>query len=160
SKQRHPMSTEIIDAYIVFLLEPYDVQPRSHFWLSCWMYFGDRLIKKLDAISRPLGLADLMPRVAKLIMDAVELAEQCNGQGFRPLVEFILPREQINLAVESWYLGAPHRSLATQFPIVVRDLKRQQDATLRYLCRDKWDKIDPASTLRTAISRWIKCTDA
>jgi hypothetical protein len=160
SKRRREMSTETVDAYIVFLLEPYDVQPRSHFWLSCWMYFGERLIKKFDTASLPLGIPDLRPRAAELITEAIELAEQCNGQGFRPLVEFILPRDQINLTVESWHLGASYRSLATQFPIVVIDLRRQQDATLRYASRDKWAKINQADSLRTAISRWIKCSDA
>jgi vWA-MoxR associated protein C-terminal domain/vWA-MoxR associated protein middle region 0 len=147
------------NAYIVFLIESYDVQPEDSFQLSCWLYFGEKLEKKIYTAERPLALPVLRSRVPDLIKEALELAEQSLPAGPRPLVEFILPREQMNLPVETWYIDVPHRSLATLFPVVIRDLDRQNDVTQRNMSHGKWNMINRSASAAAAISKWITCAD-
>ena len=144
------------NAYIVFLLEPYDVQ--DSFELSCWLYFGEKLDKKIYTAERPLALPVLRSRVSDLIKEALELAEQRFPAG-STLVEFILPREQMNLPVETWYVDVPYMSLATLFPVVIRDLERQRNSVLRTASQGKWQRIDRSASVTAAISRWITCAD-
>jgi hypothetical protein len=145
--------------YIILRVDPSDVRPREQFELSCLLYYGDRLVKKLYTGDR-LTLAEVRAKTVALISEALEMAEQRLGTSFRPMVEFILPRDQINLAVEGWHGEVPYLSLATQFAVVVRDLSRQQDASKRHACRQKWRHAE--EKLRSnglAVSWWITCSD-
>jgi hypothetical protein len=150
---------EIDTAYIILRIDPSDVRPQDQFDLSCLLYYEDRFIGKLYSGER-LSLADVQSTSIQLINQALERAEQRRSSRFRPVVEFVLPREQINLAVESWHGKSSYLSLATQFAVVVRDLQRQHDASQRHASREKWHGAGQVLRSRgLAISRWISCSD-
>jgi vWA-MoxR associated protein C-terminal domain len=159
ARRKYAQTAGIDNAYIVLLLDPYHVNPDDQFLLSCCLYYEEQLIHKFS-VERPLSLADVSTRAIGMINDALERAEGRRSAKFRPLVEFILPRDQINLPVESWYAESSYRSLATQFAVVVRDLQRQSDPILRLACRTKWGRVETLSTSDVMpISKWITCSD-
>jgi vWA-MoxR associated protein C-terminal domain len=148
-------------AHIVLRLDPYSPMPDDLFFLSSWLFFGDQLVDRPSASSKALSLQGIKSEVIQLINDSIARAEQHSPQRFDSVIEFILPRAQMNLPVEKWSIspGQPV-PLGTQYVVVIRDLDRQREPIRRQSWRDRWDRVGDGSTAaEQVISRWISCTE-
>jgi vWA-MoxR associated protein C-terminal domain len=155
------LSEDDDSVYIVLRLDPWNASPLDCFLLTSWLYYGDELIRKLEAGSQPLGLAEAKSAAIKLINAALEIAEQRGRPCFSTVIEFILPRDEMNLAVESWSLEEDDNvPLGMQFVVVIRDLHRQKSATQRTVWRERWDCVGDGSRLaEEVITKWFACSE-
>jgi hypothetical protein len=160
--ESEPRTDDGSSAYIVLRLDPWNSRPLDHFLLTSWLYRGDELRRKFDAADgRPLKLAEVELEAMRLINDSLEIADQWQGAHFSPVIEFILPRKQMNLAVESWSMEEDgYRPLGMEYVVVIRDLHRQKTATQRAAWRERWERIgDGSLPAEEVITKWIACSE-
>jgi hypothetical protein len=148
-------------AYIVLRLDPWNPRPLDHFLLTSWLYCGDELVRKFDVGDKPLKLTEVKLEAIRVINGALEIAEQRESARSSPVIEFILPRNQMNLAVESWSIEEEDDlPLGMQFVVVIRDLYRQKTASQRAAWRERWERVgDGSAPSEEVITRWIACAD-
>lgn len=148
-------------AYIVLQLDPYSPRPDNLFLLSSWLFYGDELINRAAASDKALNVQALKREAIRLINDSIRLAKQHSSRRFEPIIEFILPRSQINLPVDKWSIRENvNVPLGTQHVVVVRDLDRQGVEVVHKVWQECWDRIgDGTLDADQVISLWILCTE-
>ena len=149
------------NAYVVLCLVPYSPRPLDYFLLSSWLYYEDEPADWHYIAPRPLGIDEIRSEAIRIINDALALAEQRNPGDFDSVIEFILPRNQMNLPVESWSTDdedcAP---LGMQFAVVVRDLRRQENPTQRRKLKERWAYVRNGDLpSEQVITKWVTCTE-
>ncbi|MFE6337987.1 hypothetical protein ACFVOK_32950 [Streptomyces sp. NPDC057798] len=135
---------------LVLRLQPF-LPGRPEYLLSVWLGHGDRQWTPLVHEDEPQRLDQISSRVADFLVTASEYDRDGPSR-----IEFMLPRELINLPVERWLVPessrGPEQPLGCLYPVVVRDQDRQRDAYVRRLWETKWrrlrhDHLDASSSL-------------
>ena len=74
--------------------------------------------------------------------DLLNIARRRMPHDAVPVLEFILPRHLLSLAVDSWQIGGilPRR-LGESYPVVVRSLERMEDVNIHPQWRLKWNWV-------------------
>ncbi|MET9382100.1 hypothetical protein ABZY09_13680 [Streptomyces sp. NPDC002928] len=113
---------------------------RPEYLLSVWLGHGDRQWIPLVHDDEPQRVDQISARVTDFLSTAYEYDRAGPNR-----VEFMLPRELMNLPVDQWLVrtdpDGPERPLGCLCPVVVRDLGRQVDPYRRELWEQKWRRL-------------------
>jgi vWA-MoxR associated protein C-terminal domain len=137
-------------ATLVLQLEP-SGQQRDLYLFSASLYLGTGLIDKMCDRDEPVALDKVRADVneARYGEDVLKVD-----------LEFVLPRALLCQPIEEWSTWDTYQQLQRQFVVVVRDLERQQNRSLRLMWRRKWKHMVDNDTGPGAIMpRWITCGD-
>ncbi|MFE4990568.1 hypothetical protein ACFRH4_04355 [Streptomyces mirabilis] len=117
---------------------------RSEYLLSVWL--GHRSAHR-SAYWIPLVHEDEPQRIEQIsdrIEEFLATARQYDRAG-PSRIEFMLPRDMMNLAVDQWLVrspeGGPEQPLGHLYPVVLRDQDRQHDPHARTLWEHKWQRL-------------------
>lgn len=131
-----PLGGEDGQLVLALRIQPF-LPARSEYLLSAWLGHGPSRWVPLTHEDDPLSLDQISARVD----DFVAAARDHDDAG-PSRVEFMLPRELMNLPVETWSVRRPadgaQAALGELYPVVLRDLERQHDPEVRALWHEKW----------------------
>ncbi|MET9735925.1 hypothetical protein ABZZ79_36470 [Streptomyces sp. NPDC006458] len=124
---------------LVVRIQPY-LPGLSKYLLSVWLGHAPGGWLPLAHEDDPLTLDQISARMD----DFVSTARGYHQAG-PSRVEFMLPRDLMNLPVDTWSVrrhpGGPRVALGQLHSVVLRDLERQQDPALSALWREKWARL-------------------
>ncbi|KUO15908.1 VMAP-C domain-containing protein [Streptomyces dysideae] len=124
---------------LVLRLQPF-LPGRPEYLLSVWLGHGDRQWMPLVHEDEPQRLDQISARIDDFLVTAREYDRDGPSR-----IEFMLPRELINLPVEQWpvseSVSGPEQPLGCLYPVVVRDQDRQRDPDVRRLWEAKWRRL-------------------
>lgn len=141
---------------LVLRIQPY-LPARSEYLLSVWLGHGPGQWVPLAHEDDPLALDQIAARMDDFLATARDYHQAGPSR-----VEFMLPRELMNLPVDTWsvrpYPAGPGFPLGQLYPVVLRDLERQHDPGVRALWREKWARLtwnrrDPQTLLMLDATR-------
>ncbi|QFR02267.1 hypothetical protein F9278_45905 [Streptomyces phaeolivaceus] len=124
---------------LVLRLQPF-LPRRPEYLLSVWLGHGGRQWMPLVHEDEPQRLDQISARIDDFLVTAREYDRDGPSR-----IEFMLPRELINLPVEQWQVSesadGPEQPLGCLYPVVVRDQDRQRDPDVRRLWEAKWRRL-------------------
>lgn len=124
---------------LVLRLQPF-LPARSEYLLSVWLGHGAGQWTPLAHEDEPQELEQIVGRIGAFLTTAVEYDAAGPSR-----VEFMLPRNLLNLPVDRWLVDAHESSFGTplgaRYPVVLRDLERQRNSMTRSLWKSKWDRL-------------------
>ncbi|WP_327352587.1 VMAP-C domain-containing protein [Streptomyces sp. NBC_01304] len=136
-------------AYLVVKLHPCTDSP-DHVWLTCWTSSGDCWAPR-QRDDRRLPLSEAPAHVATLI-DKEEARLRRHQGGI--ILEFILPMEMANLAVENWTRTSPFGEgaggatalkfappLCVEYKVITRSLERIEALQLHRVWNERWEVL-------------------
>lgn len=159
-RTRHYADPAVEHASLVVLLDPNVPNPSDGYKLRVWLYCAEPSPVQSYTRDDPVSLETVREVV-------VEQLEKVIGQLSAPgavadvVIEFFLPRELLDLAVEDWVVSSGNVTLGTQFVVVIRDRDRLYSTVLWPPWQQKWQQVASRKTGPNGpFSRWITCMDA
>lgn len=146
---------------LILQLNPEGMRP-DHYLFSAWLYRnGGATFEQIVGGDSPASLQEIRKIVTDLSTTVIRLINQGGERSPDLTVEFFLPRRLLCEPVEDWQFGrGPYMKLGIQFPVVVRDLERNQDGAVQIACLQKWASLTTMNgSPQAGLSRWVKCSD-
>jgi hypothetical protein len=146
-------------ASLVVKLDPHVPRPEEGYKLSMWLYrAGPSPDRQLGANDTPLSLDAIRDEVIDKLSEVI-VSLRKPGTFTEISLEFFLPRDLLDYAVENW-LVKDQLTLGTQFVVVIRDGDRLNSPALWPPWQQKWMRVaDSGSRPEGPFSRWITCMD-
>jgi hypothetical protein len=139
-------------AYVIFLMQPEGVDG-DRFRLSHWRQLDASQDWSPDREPEYTGnLADVKHRIAMLVENVEKMWARYQPDIF---VEFVLPRELLNLDVEQWACGTEPEMptpIGCQYPVAVRSLERMTKPNWYRLWHARWLALQNQLTDNRAIA--------
>lgn len=147
-------------ASLVLMLDPYVPRPSDGYLLSMWLYRVETSPVQLYARDTPASLDAIRIEVIRQLNIVIPKLSP-PGTVADIELEFFLPRDLLDYAVEDWIVSEGHVTLGTQFVVVVRDRDRLYNPLLWPPWQQKWRQVASSKAHPSGpFSRWITCTDA
>jgi hypothetical protein len=132
--------------HLVIVVEPDGIDPHRCL-LSSWRQDDPEEWPPACGETRMVTLAELERRVDDLVVSA---ERAWSGLGAAAAVEFVLPRELLNLPVHLWckeHDSGDPRPLSLDYPVVVRSLERMRSLQWHRVWRQHWQTLinDPSA---------------
>lgn len=147
-------------AALVLRLEGSGPRPTELFGFTAWLYLGRSFKKTLYVNDAPMDLDRVRLTLMEVMERAFVEARQLDPAKRWMDLEFAVPREMLCYPFEEWKLpDHEYATLAENFVVVVRDLKRQ-GGLVRYVRESKWEHLTRNGHVPpTEIYLWITCDD-
>lgn len=144
---------------LVVKLDPHVPRPEEGYKLSMWLYrAGPSPDRQLHVNDTPLSLDAIRDEVIGKLSEVI-VSLRKPGTFTEISLEFFLPRDLLDYAVENW-LTRDQLTLGTQYVVVIRDGDRLNSPVLWPSWQQKWMHVaDSGSCPEGPFSRWITCLD-
>lgn len=142
NRQPIPDSSQL---HLTIMLEPISADP-AHCTLAFWRQDDPDVWPPALGDVREIAIDELERRVDDVIVDAERV---WSGQRITAAVEFLLPRELINLPVQQWakeYSSGQPQPLRYDYRLAIRSLERMRSRHWHRAWRVRWDSMqdDPS----------------
>jgi hypothetical protein len=146
-------------ASLVVKLDPFPPRPEDRYRLGMWLYRTGPSPQPEYAGDDELSLDAVQFQVINKLK---ELMLRLRKPGTRTEIdlEFFLPRDLLNFAVEDWAVSDDRVTLGTLYVVVVRDGDRLNNPLIWPPWQQKWTHVNDGETRPDGpFSRWITCRD-
>lgn len=126
-------------AYLVVQLERHG-RVSDHYWLRYWRHTDPTGWNPVPGTPDILSMEQIERRVEELVVEAETELAAFPGQ---IVLEFVLPRELLNLRVDQWskHSDTPHPTpLGMEYPVVLRSLDRMHTRQWHRPWRRRWQE--------------------
>jgi len=155
---RRPLADAEHATTLMFLLDPFGPDPAKYV-MSVWLRSGGLPPVQRQTRDEPAILDVIRQDVVGQLAAAIK---QLRQPGFVPdiVLEFFLPRDLLDEAIEEWVASEPDVTLGQEYIVVVRDRTRVHDSILWRRWQEKWNRVASAKAGQDGpFSRWITCAD-
>lgn len=157
---RRPLADAEHATTLMFQLDPHGPNPDAEYVLRVWLCTGGRPPVQCQTRDKPASLDVIKQDVVLQLQKAIK---QLRQPGFVPdiMLEFFLPRNLLDHAVEDWETSEPGVPLGEEYMVVVRDSARVDTSDLWPRWQRKWNRVGRSRRGQQGpFSRWITCADA
>jgi hypothetical protein len=157
---RRPLADAEHATTLMFQIDPHGPNPDAEYVLRVWLCCGGRPPIPCQTRDKPASLDVIKQDVVRQLQ---KVNKQLRQPGFVPdiMLEFFLPRNLLDHAVEDWEMSEPGVLLGEEYMVVVRDRARVDMPDLWPRWQRKWNRIGSAKPGQYGpFSRWITCADA
>ena len=152
---RRPLADAEHPTTLMFQLVPHGPDPDAKYLLLAWLCSGGRSPVQRKTRDKAASL-DVIKQDVMLHLQEVNRQLRQPGLVLDIMLEFFLPRDRLDYAVEKWETSEPGVSLGDEYMVVVRDGLRMDMPELWPRWQRKWNQLGSSER----ISRWITCADA